>query len=80
MERRIGIFVSGSTDSNISKEYSQAAIQFGRMIDIKKHNIIFDGCDGLPGLVASQLPEFNDNLEIASTMEHSFYSRGYYWL
>lgn len=78
MERRIGIFVSGSTDSNISKEYRQAAIQFGRMIDIKKHNIIFDGCDGLPGIVASQLPKFNDNLEIAYTSErgHSFYFGG----
>lgn len=78
MARRIGIFVSGSTNSNISKEYNQAAIQFGRMIDIKKHNIIFDGCDGLPGLVASQLPKFNDNLEIVSTSKHSFYYRGVY--
>ena len=76
MERRIGIFVSGSTNPNISKEYNKTAIEFGKMIDAKKYNIIFDGCDGLPGLVASQLPKFNDNLEVASTTEHSFYSNG----
>lgn len=69
MERRIEIFISGSTNPNISKEYNQAAIEFGKMLDIKKHNIIFDGCDGLPGLVASQLPEYNDNLEIAQTSD-----------
>ena len=72
MEKRIGIFISGSTNPNISKEYTQSAIEFGKMLDIKKHNIIFDGCDGLPGLVASQIPKINDNLEIAYTSNNSF--------
>lgn len=67
MERRIGIFVSGSTNPNISKEYNKAAVELGKMIDTKKHNIIFDGLDGLPGIVASQITEPNDNLEIALT-------------
>lgn len=67
MERRIEIFVSGSTNPNISKEYNQAAKEFGKMIDTKKHNVIFDGCDGLPGVVASQIAKPNDNLEIALT-------------
>lgn len=74
MEKRIGIFISGSTNPNISKEYHQAAIEFGKMLDIKKHNIIFDGCDGLPGLVASQFPKFNDNLEIAYTSNRFIYT------
>ena len=65
MERRIEIFVSGSTNPNISKEYNQAAKDFGKMLDIKKHNIIFDGCNGLPGIVAKQLQQPNDNLAIA---------------
>lgn len=55
MEKRIGIFISGSTNPNISKEYNQAAVEFGKLLDPKKHNIIFDGCHGLPGVVASQL-------------------------
>lgn len=76
MEKRIGIFISGSTNPNISKEYTQAAIEFGKMLDIKKHNIIFDGCDGLPGLVASQIPKINDNLEIAYTSNNSFCKNG----
>ena len=67
MERRIEIFVSGSTNPNISKEYNKAAVEFGKMIDKKKHNIIFDGMDGLPGIVASQIPNPNDNVEIALT-------------
>lgn len=67
MERRINIFVSGSTNPNISKEYNQAAVEFGKMINTKKHNIIFDGCNGLPGIVASQVTYPNDNLEIALT-------------
>lgn len=67
MEKRIEIFVSGSTNPNISKEYNQAAVEFGRMLDIKKHNIVFDGCKGLPGIVASQIKEPNDNLSIATT-------------
>lgn len=67
MERRIEIFISGSTNANISKEYNEAAVEFGKMIDIKKHNVIFDGCNGLPGLVASQISEPNDNLQIALT-------------
>ena len=65
MERWIEIFVSGSTNPNISEEYNQAAKDFGKMLDIKKHNIIFDGCNGLPGIVASQLHQPNENLEIA---------------
>lgn len=76
MEKRIGIFISGSTNPNISKEYTQSAIEFGKMLDIKKHNIIFDGCDGLPGLVASQIPKINDNLEIAYTSNNSFCKNG----
>lgn len=36
MEKRIGIFISGSTNPNISKEYNQAAVELGKMIDIKK--------------------------------------------
>lgn len=44
MEKRIEIFVSGSTNPNISEEYNQAAVEFGKMLDIKKHNIVFDGC------------------------------------
>lgn len=67
MERRIEIFVSGSTDPNISQEYNQAAKEFGKMLDTKKHNVIFDGCAGLPGVVASQIAKPNDNLEIALT-------------
>ena len=67
MNKRIDIFVSGSTNPNISKEYNQAAKEFGRMIDLKRHNVIFDGCRGLPGIVASQLKEPNDNLAIATT-------------
>lgn len=67
MKKRIEIFVSGSTNPNISKEYNQAAVEFGRMLDIKKHNIVFDGCKRLPGIVASQIKEPNDNLSIATT-------------
>ena len=60
MERRIEIFVSGSTNPNISAEYKKAAEDLGKMLDIKKHNIIFDGCNGLPGIVAKQLQQPND--------------------
>ena len=67
MEKRIDIFVSGSTNPNISKEYNKAAIEFGTMLDIKKHNIVFDGCNGIPGIVASQIKEPNNNLLIATT-------------
>ena len=67
MKKRIDIFVSGSTNPNISKEYNQAAKEFGRMLDLKRHNVIFDGCRGLPGIVVSQLKEPNDNLAIATT-------------
>ena len=35
MEKRIGIFISGPTNPNISKEYNQAAVELGKMIDIK---------------------------------------------
>lgn len=70
MEKRIGIFISGSTNPNISKDYNQAAVEFGKLLDPKKHNIIFDGCHGLPGVVASQISQPNDNLEIAYTSSH----------
>ena len=43
MEKRIGIFISGSTNPNISKEYNQAAVELGKMIDIKKE---FISCNG----------------------------------
>lgn len=67
MNRKIGIFLSGSTNPKISEEYYKAAVDLGKMIDIQKHNIIFDGCDGLPGLVASQIgrDNFHNNLLIA---------------
>ena len=71
MEKRINIFISGSTNPNISKEYKQAAIEFGKLLDTKKHNIIFDGCHGLPSIVASQLSQPNDNLIIAYTTSHN---------
>lgn len=67
MKRRINIFVSGSTNANISKNYYEAAIEFGQMLDLDKHNLIFDGCNGLPGIVATQMKEPNDNLDIAFT-------------
>ncbi len=70
MERRIEIFVSGSTDPHISKEYFMAAKKFGKMLDVKKYNIVFDGCLGLPGVVASQIKMPNDNLSIAYTSSH----------
>ena len=78
MERRINIFISGSTNPNISKEYNEAAVELGNMIDIKKHNIIFDGCDGLPGIVASQLIKPNDNLEIAYTSSRRISEKYYF--
>lgn len=78
MERRINIFISGSTNPNISKEYNEAAVELGKMIDIKKHNIIFDGCDGLPGIVASQLIKPNDNLEIAYTSSRRISEKYYF--
>ncbi len=37
------------------------------MLDIKKHNIVFDVCKGLTEIVASQIKEPNDNLSIATT-------------
>lgn len=40
MERRIEIFVSGSTNPNISKEYNQVEKEFGKMLDTKRHNLI----------------------------------------
>ena len=70
MERRIEIFVSGSTNPIISQEYNQAAKDFGKMLDKRKHNIIFDGCKGLPGVVASQIEQPNDNLSIAMLHGH----------
>lgn len=79
MERRIEIFVSGSTNPNISKEYNQAAKEFGRMLDTKKHNVIFDGCKGLPGIVASQLKQPNDNLSIAATSDRQIDHREWYF-
>lgn len=71
MERRIEIFVSGSTNPNISKEYNQAAKEFGKRLDTKRRNVIFDGCDGLPDVVASQIAKPNDNLEIALSSSSS---------
>lgn len=79
MKKRIEIFVSGSTNPNISKEYNQAAEEFGRMLDVKKHNIIFDGCKGLPGIVASQLEQPNDNLSIATTTDRQIDYRKWYF-
>lgn len=70
MKRKIEIFVSGSTNPNISKEYDEAAKEFGKMLDVQKHNIIFDGCDGLPGIVASKFKDSKDNLSIAVTSNH----------
>ena len=35
MEKRIGIFVPGSTNANISKEYNEAAVEFVKKLDIK---------------------------------------------
>lgn len=67
MKRRINIFVSGSTNANISKKYYEAAVEFGQMLDLDKHNIVFDGCDGLPGVVAKQMKQPNDNMDIAFT-------------
>lgn len=67
MERRIEIFVSGSTNPHISEEYFKAAKEFGQMLNKEKHSIVFDGCLGLPGVVASQIKIPNDNLSIAYT-------------
>ncbi len=65
MERRIEIFVSGSTNPLVSKEYYEAAIEFGKLLDKDKYNIVFDGCLGLPVVVASQFPSNHENLSIA---------------
>lgn len=79
MERRIEIFVSGSTNPNISKEYKQSAEEFGKMLDVKRHNVIFDGCKGLPGIVASQLTKPNDNLSIAKTSDRQIDNTQWYF-
>lgn len=71
MERRIEIFISGSTDPNISQEYREAAEAFGKMLNVEKHNVIFDGCKGLPGVVAAQMKQPNDNLSIAMPSYHA---------
>lgn len=71
MERRIEVFVSGSTDAHISEEYYKAAKEFGQMLDKAKYNIVFDGCLGLPGVVASQIERPNNNLSIAYTMNEN---------
>lgn len=74
MERKIEIFVSGSTNPYISNEYYQAAISFGQMLNHDKYNIIFDGCHGLPGVVAEQFGKFSENLSIVYTSNYSIHN------
>lgn len=51
------IFVSGSSDAKISKEYNEATEYIGNYIIKKGHALVFDGCYGLPGEVAKCMIE-----------------------
>lgn len=64
MKKRIGLFVGGSTDQNLSDEYKNAAILLGKKMNERKYTIIFDGCHGLPCLAYQQLDDCNDGLII----------------
>ncbi len=52
--RRPHIFVAGSTDEKISKEYNIAAQKIGKAICENNYTLVFDGAYGLPGLAAAQ--------------------------
>lgn len=51
------IFVAGSTDSRINKEYNKCAKDIGKYIIEKGYTLVFDGCYGLSGEVAKCMIE-----------------------
>lgn len=51
MDKKINIFIGGSTDINISKNYRDFALFLGDEINKRDYEIIFDGCSGLPSVV-----------------------------
>ena len=55
MDKQIDLFIAGSMDPNISKNYKQAAIELGKKINERDYNILFDGCYGLPFLTFNEL-------------------------
>lgn len=55
MYRRPHVFVAGSTNPEISKEYNIAAQKIGKEIYKNRYTLVFDGAYGLPGVVATQV-------------------------
>lgn len=51
------IFVAGSSNAKISEDYNEAAKKIGNYIIAKGHSLVFDGCYGLPGIVAKCMVE-----------------------
>lgn len=54
MEKKTTIFVAGDADPKISRQYYEAAKVIGKQIAKKDYDLVFDGCYGLPGVVAAQ--------------------------
>lgn len=57
MYRRPHVFVAGSTNPKISKEYNIAAQKIGKEIYKNRYTLVFDGAYGLPGVAAMQIAD-----------------------
>ena len=51
MYKDISIFIGGSTNVNISDNYKDFAYFLGIEFNDRDYELLFDGCNGLPGLV-----------------------------
>lgn len=60
MYKEISIFIGGSTDANISNNYKEFAYFLGQYFNERDYELIFDGCNGLPGLVYNNI---NDKMK-----------------
>ena len=82
MYRRPHVFVAGSTNPNISKEYNIAAQKIGKEIYNNKYTLVFDGCFGLPGVAAMQVIEgkesYSENILIYASDRFSKFP--YEWI
>ena len=76
MQKRIQVFIGGSTNDSISDAYNTIAIELGKEINKRDYDIIFDGCYGLPYLLFNQIKD-TSRAKIWTT---KYYSNSYMYL
>lgn len=59
MNKQINLFVGGSTGYDDVKDYLESALKIGELACKHNYRLLYDGCQGLPGLVYAKYLSLN---------------------